>query len=511
MKTTHVLLRGMIMSIILGQGCYAGERAQKFARPPAVAGQFYPADPVKLRLAIQGFIKSAVPPAVENPVAIVVPHAGYIFSGQIAGDAYRQASDRSLDVVVILGTNHTSPGFTGISVQPGGSYQTPLGTAAVAEEVAAALLAASSDSTPDTAPQVREHSVEVQVPFVQVLFPKARIVPVVVGSPDQGMCTRFGETLARVLKSRGALIIASSDMSHYPDYDTAVSVDRQTLEAVASLDPRELSRRLREFERKAPRGVDTCACGEAPIMVAAAAAKALGASRGVVISYANSGDTLVGELSRVVGYGAVAFCKGQIRGQILQSYARPAPPAVATPLQTEDRRALLSFARESIHRYLTTDTVPLPRRFPARLQFRQGAFVTLKKQGALRGCIGHMAEDSPLARTVGAVALEAAFNDTRFTPVKLAELDELEIEVSVLTPATPVAGAKEIIIGRDGVILSKGGRSAVFLPQVAPEQGWDTPTLLDNLCRKAGLPDGAWESGAQLLVFQAEVFREGQF
>ncbi len=499
------------MSAILGQGCHAGERVQTFVRPPAVAGQFYPADPAKLRLAIQGFIKSAVQPAVENPVAIVVPHAGYIFSGQIAGDAYRQASDRSVEVAVLLGTNHTAPGFTKISLQAKGSYQTPLGTAAVDEEVAAALLAANPDCTPDTAPQSREHSVEVQVPFVQVLFPNARIVPVVIGSPDPNMCRRFGETLAKVLENRGSLIVASSDLSHYPEYDTAVSVDRQTLEAVASLDLQVLIRRLKELERTAPRGVDTCACGEAPIMAATAAAKGLGASRGVVISYANSGDALVGELSRVVGYGAVAFCRGPIREQVLRLYVRPAAPAVATPLQTEERKALLSFARESIHRYLTTDTVPLPRRFPARLQFRQGAFVTLKKHGALRGCIGRMAEDSPLVRTVGAVALEAAFNDSRFAPVKLAELDELEIEVSVLTTPRPVKSAGEIIIGRDGVILAKGERSAVFLPQVAPEQGWDTPTLLDNLCRKAGLPDGAWKSGAQLLVFQAEVFREGQF
>jgi AmmeMemoRadiSam system protein B/AmmeMemoRadiSam system protein A len=444
-------------------------------------------------------------------VAIVVPHAGYIFSGQIAADGFRQVSDAQVDVVVLLGTNHTTPGFTGISVQPKGAYQTPLGPAAVDEAVAAALLAENRDCTTNTGPQDREHSVEVQVPFVQILFPKARIVPAVIGAQDPDTCRRFGETLARVLKGRRSLIVASSDLSHYPEYETAVSIDRKTLEAIAAFDLRGLDRRLRELERTSPRGVDTCACGEAPIMAAAAAAKSLGASRGIVVSYANSGDTLIGELSRVVGYGAVAYCTGSVKAEVLQSFARlPAPPT-AHPLQADDKKALLAFAREAIRRYLTTDTLPLPRGFSSRLQFRQGAFVTLKKQGQLRGCIGHMAEDSPLIRTVGSVALEAAFNDSRFTAVKASEFDELEIEVSVLTPARAISGAGEIVIGRDGVILAKGGRSAVFLPQVATEQGWDIPTLLDNLCRKAGLPDGAWKSSAQLLTFQAEVFHEGRF
>jgi AmmeMemoRadiSam system protein B/AmmeMemoRadiSam system protein A len=497
------------MSTILGQGCFAGDRAQGYVRPPAVAGQFYPSDPGRLRLAVQEFIKSAIPPATEKPLGIVVPHAGYIFSGQICADAFRQAGNHRYEVVVILGTNHTAAGFDRVSVQAKGGYQTPLGTVQVDEEVAAALLAEDSDCTSDIEPQKREHSVEVQVPFVQVLFPGARIVPVVAGAPDLSMCTRLGGALAKVLRSRNALLVASSDLSHYPGYNTAVTVDRKTLDAIALLDPKELNSAIRSQDKAAVTGVETSACGEAPIMAVAAAARGLGATRGVVVSYANSGDALIGDASRVVGYGAVVYTSGQVNDQVLGPFRHPPVPATARPLQAAEQKWLLSFAREAVRRYLTTETVPLPRAYPPQLEYRQGAFVTIKKHGELRGCIGHMAEDMPLARTTGLMAMQAAFNDSRFTPVALSELQDLEFEVSVLTPFKPIASADEIVIGTDGVVLAKSGRSAVFLPQVATEQGWKTPELLDNLCLKAGLPVGAWKTGAQLYVFQAQVFHEG--
>jgi AmmeMemoRadiSam system protein B/AmmeMemoRadiSam system protein A len=510
MRHLQLFKAGIIMSTILGQGCFAGERAQGYVRPPAVAGQFYPSDAGHLRLAIQDFIKSAVPPATQKPVGLVVPHAGYIFSGQIGADAFRQAADYRYDVVVILGTNHTAAGFDRISIQATGAYRTPLGNAPVDEEVATELLRSDSDCTSDVEPQKREHSVEVQVPFVQVLFPQARIVPVVIGIPDYRMCTRFGEALAKVLRSRNALIVASSDLSHYPPYNTAVSVDHKTLDAIARLDPKELNSVISKQEHAGTPGVETCACGEAPIMAAATAAKELGATRGVIVSYANSGDTIVGDTSRVVGYGAVVYTTGQVKEEVLAPFAPPPVPAAARPLDAAEKKWLLSLVRETVRRYLTTETVPLPRAFPPQLEYRQGAFVTIKKHGELRGCIGHMAEDMPLARATGLMAMQAAFNDSRFTPVTASELRDLEFEVSVLTPFKPIAGAGEIVIGRDGVVLAKSGRSAVFLPQVATEQRWKTPELLDNLCRKAGLPTDAWKSGAQLYVFQAQVFHEGE-
>ena len=154
--------------------------------------------------------------------------------------------------------------------------------------------------------------------------------------------------------------------------------------------------------------------------------------------------------------------------------------------------------------------VPLPRGMSPAAMERRGVFVTLKKHGELRGCIGRMVPDRPLATLVGAMALQAAFEDPRFRPVTLDEVPKLEVEISVLTPMKPVLGPSEIVVGRDGVLLQKGGRSAVFLPQVAPEQGWQRDEMLDNLARKAGLPDKAWREGARFSTFQALVFSEAE-
>jgi MEMO1 family protein len=475
-------------------------------REPAVAGQFYPADAGKLRMAIQAFMKDAVPPVVDSAVALVIPHAGYVFAGQVFADAYGQVRDQTFDTVVILGTNHTTAGFTGVSVFAKGAYRTPLGLAAVDEQLAAALLAENRDCRPDVAPQVKEHSVEVQVPFVQVLFPAAKILPIVVGEPDPGVCRKLGEAIARTLKAKRALIVASSDLSHYPEYDDAVRTDRETLQSISSLDTNSFAARCRKLAGGSIRNLGTLACGEAPVLAAMTAAKAAGAVRGVVVSYANSGDALVGDRDRVVGYGAVAFTTEPARAAA--SKVKPAPARSDDPIPPGDRKALLGLARETLRRYLSTETVPLVRNAGPRLETPQGVFVTLRKHGQLRGCIGHFAADTPLARAVGRMALEAALNDTRFSPLRIQELPEIEIEISALTVPKPIGQPQQIRVGRDGVIFEKNGRSATFLPQVPTEFGWGLEEMLDNLCEKAGLARGAWRSGARFQTYQAEVFGE---
>jgi MEMO1 family protein len=496
-------------SLALGAACacQAGDGA---VRLPSVAGQFYPSDPIRLRLAIQGFLDDA--PVLEKvPVAgIIVPHAGYIYSGQIAADAYRQVQGQPVELVVILGTNHTVPGFRGISILPAGSFRTPLGDALIDETAAKALLAQDPDCLADEAPQKKEHSVEVQVPFIQVLFPKARILPVVIGEPDLALCTRFGEALARTLKGRHALVVASSDLSHYPSGKDAARIDLQTLEAAAKLDPAAFEMKTRALLGNGVPNLATCACGEGPILALMAAARKLGSGHGTVVSYANSGDTIAGDENRTVGYGSILLSSGPIAAshQILRVMEASGD---AAPLQSGDKKSLLKVARDSIERYLKSETVQLVRNTPARLQICQGVFVTLKKNGELRGCIGHMAEDTPVALAVGRMALQSAFNDQRFSPLKVAELKDVLVEISVLTPMKQVSGPEAIIVGRDGVLIRKGGRSAVFLPQVAPENHWGKEEMLDHLSLKAGLPPGSWKKDTRFFTFRAEVFDESQF
>ena len=483
---------------------WASESEDAIVRPPAVAGKFYPQDGKKLRSAVDAYLADALPPSGERPIALVVPHAGYVYSGQVAADAYKQAAGYDIDLVVILGTNHTVPPFDSVSVFQGRGYGTPLGVAATDQTVAQALLASGFVYKPDA--HAAEHSEEVQVPFVQVLFPKAKIVTAIMGRQDLTLATRFGQALAKALKDRRALIVASSDLSHYPPYDEAVAADRATLGAMASLDPKAAAEAIARQMRAERPGLETCACGEGAILAAMVAAKALGATKGMVVSYANSGDTAIGERDRVVGYGAVVFTAGPGGAD---TKALDVPPLVKNPPLTEaDKRVLLTLARSTVEQYLVSGTLPLPRASTPALRAKQGAFVTLKKNGDLRGCIGHMAEDTPLAQVVSRMAFAAAFEDTRFTPVRPDELSSLEVEISVLTPLAPAPGPGAVVVGRDGVVVRKAGRSAVFLPQVAPEQGWSREELLGHLCEKAGLPRDCWRGACELLTFQAIVFGE---
>jgi AmmeMemoRadiSam system protein B/AmmeMemoRadiSam system protein A len=483
----------------------AGPAADQDIREPIGPGQFYPGDRAVLTAAIEAMLKDALPPRPDTPIAIIVPHAGYVYSGQIAADAYRQVSGQHYDTIVILGTNHTDATFEGVGIYGGAAFRTPLGVVEVDRNLAAAVMKEDPRAVVNNTVHAKEHSIEVQVPFIQHLFPRAKILPIVIGEPDLAVCARFGRALARAVTGRSVLIVASSDLSHYPAADAARVADRKTLEAAASLQPAVFFRTITEHPRSGVPELLTGACGAGPILVAMNAASALGATRGVVLSYANSGDTALGDTQRAVGYGAVMYVAGQ--GGTDTAALSPPPPSTE-PLQATDKKALLALARETIRRFLATQTTPLARGLGPRVERVQGAFVTLKKRGDLRGCIGQIVADRPLARIVSAMAYEAAFGDPRFDPLRANELSQVEIEISVLTPPKAIPGPDAIVVGRDGVILQKGGRSAVFLPQVATEQGWKRDELLNNLALKAGLPADAWRQGARFQTFQAEVFGE---
>jgi AmmeMemoRadiSam system protein B/AmmeMemoRadiSam system protein A len=475
-------------------------------RPPAVAGQFYPRDAAGLAEAIDAYLASARAPATARPVALVVPHAGYVFSGQIAADAYRQSAGYDYDTVVILGTNHTDASFRRIALYRGRGFRTPLGVAEIDTGLATALIEADPDVAWRNETHAREHSVEVQVPFVQRLFPKAKILPLVVATSDPAMCARLGRALAGLVAGRRALVVASSDLSHYPAASDARRIDRETLEAIAGMDAATVETTLAETPRRGVRELVTGACGEAPILAAIAYARALDVTRGRIVSYANSADSPAGDPRRVVGYGALTFAPDD-DGANGDGKAGAGAAGAIPPLSDADKQALLDYAKRTIERFVRTGTAPLSRDVDAALMQRRGAFVTIREHGELRGCIGRLVPDGPLHWLVGAVALQAATGDPRFSPVRAKELANLEVEVSILTPMREIASPAEIVVGRDGVVMVKDGKSAVFLPEVATDEGWTREMLLDNLSLKAGLPAGAWRAGARFAVFQSEVVR----
>jgi AmmeMemoRadiSam system protein B/AmmeMemoRadiSam system protein A len=490
-----VALSVMAGLLVVVEASRGGGEAPRI-RPMAVAGSFYPADPKELAATIDGFLAKAAPPPLENLVALVSPHAGYQYSGPVAAYSYALLKGRKYDRVVVIAPSHYEAfGFS--SVYDGAAYTTPFGQVPVDQAFAKKLAGMSSlirlsptGHTPSA--DKPEHSIEVQLPFLQRVLGPFQLVPVIMGDQSYDACRALGVALAKLVAGTNTLILASSDLSHYHTYDQAVTEDHKTLKAIGEYDYFDLSRNLdlRVWE----------ACGGGPIVAAMIAAERLGATEAKVLHYANTGD-VTGDHSRVVGYGAVALVKGAGAGKLAE-----APFA----LSTREKDALLKIARTSVETSVRTG-----KPYEAStggletLAQERGAFVTLTKNGQLRGCIGYVAPLKPLYIAVRDVAQMAALRDTRFRPVTAAELGDLQYEISVLSPLRRVADVQAIRLGVDGVLLHTSGNEGLFLPQVATEEGWDRATLLEQLCSKAGLPAGSWKSaGADLFRFTALVFGE---
>jgi MEMO1 family protein len=278
-------------------------------RRPAVAGQFYPGDPDELRSAVDGYLAAAVKSG-PDPVALISPHAGYVFSGHVAAQAFKQAEGVDYDAIVILGTNHTDPMARGFAIWPEGAFAMPLGDVPIDSQLAHALMEADSRITFQRSTHQAEHSIEVQLPFLQRVQPGKKFVPIIVAEPTLENCEALARALASTPQERRALVVASSDLSHYPRYDDAVRVDHASLAAVVSLDPLALQASIEDCMSEGIGDLHTCMCGEGPVMATMLYARQIGAEQVDVLKYANSGDVEYGDKYRVVGYGAVRFARG---------------------------------------------------------------------------------------------------------------------------------------------------------------------------------------------------------
>jgi MEMO1 family protein len=478
-------------------------------RPPAYAGRFYPGSADDLRSAVDKALAAARPPTLPGPpVALIVPHAGYEFSAGTAAYAYKALQGLQFDVVVIVGLSHRVP-VVGAALSPDDAWATPLGEVPLDREFARALQQADADFQPAAAPHADEHSVEVQLPFLQTVLTNLRIVPVVVSTPSLAECRKLGEALAKVAAGQRVLLIASSDMAHYPPRDDCAKVDQETLDLIKSGDVAGLFAHERQgLVRSEVRGVECTLCGLGAVATVMTAAAKLGATQIVQLHYANSGQVNALIADRSVGYGAVAFCRPKGAAQSSTPAVTAAPEGELTAAQ---QQVLLTTARQTLEQFVREGERHEPRTTDPNLLARRACFVTLTVGGELRGCIGGLEPRGPLYLAVRDMAIAAASEDPRFPPVKADELPRIHLEISVLSPVREIRDAGEIVVGKHGVIVTQGGRSGVFLPQVAPEQGWDRETMLNHLCaEKAGLPEDAWKTGAQLSVFTAQVFGEGK-
>ena len=471
--------------------------AEAVVRPPAVAGGFYPGDGSALRADMQRYLSQVeAKPLPGKLVALIVPHAGYMYSGPVAAYAYRQLQGRHYDTVVVIGPSHRAF-FSGAALSSADQWATPLGSVPVDRSACDALSQSDHGARVFDDAHESEHSIEVQLPFLQTTLGDFKLLPILMADFSEQNCSALAQGLAQWARGRSVLLIASSDMSHYPAYEDAVRVDGETLKSIETLDAGKVAATTKKLMSQGVANLSTCLCGEGPVRTVLEAARLLGADRVEELRYANSGDVAGGSRDRVVGYCAVAICGKEV-GTVRSGEGELSPA---------QQQRLLSVARGAIEEYVRTGRrIEIEESDPALL--RPGAaFVTLRERGELRGCIGILEARAPLIETVRDRAIMAATSDPRFPPVGTEELPELEVEVSVLSPLRKVASADEIDISKHGIVVQAGQQSGVFLPQVAQETGWSREVLLGHLCRdKAGLPSDTWKRGANLYVFTVQAF-----
>ena len=446
------------------------------------------------------FAKADVEPPAGKIRALVAPHAGYDYSGQTAAYAYKPLRKGHYERVILLGVNHRPGMVRGGAITDAESWETPLGKVKVDREVCDKLLEEELFvSIPVNAD--REHSLEIHLPFLQERLGTFKLVPIMVDDIDDEICRRMGALLKPFIDEQ-TLVVASSDFTHYGGDYGYVPFRDNVEENLRKLDTGAIERindsdfkGFRDYVRETRATI----CGRNPIGILLNIVPE--DMKGELVHYTTSGE-MTGDFSFSVSYAGIRFC-GDLK-----------------LLDTSERETLLRLARDTIETYLSSEKIVDPTQgdyeLTPVLKRELGTFVTLRKEGALRGCIGVIEEKMPLCRAVVEYAIHAATRDPRFKPVTAEEAKEVEIEISVMNPtADPmspfqkVKDVSEIVVGRDGLFLKKGMAQGILLPQVPVEQGWDRDTFLTGICRKAGLPNGAWEDPrAELYRFSAQVFGE---
>ena len=463
-------------------------------RPATQANRFYTGDPKELSEEVDSFLALHRGATVYHDVAaLIVPHAGYYFSGNVAATAYMSIpADKPYKRIFLLGPSHHE-WLDGASVNTEADYYaTPLGLVKVDHETALRLAKADHVFSYNPKAHDREHCLEVQLPFLQRRFGEDAvppIVPIIISTNDFRKLQQIADVLKPYFTDEN-LFVVSSDFSHYPSYEDAYEVDAKTGKAIETGDVEQFFAVLEENARSGKRNLATSACGE--LAIATLMLMMDNAYEVHHLLYQNSGDIDNDDHSQVVGYHAFAM----VRATTSQTFS----------LSDEEKRKLKEIALTSIRDSLDDRRIAEPKGLTKTLESKCGAFVSLHKQGRLRGCIGHFGEDTALHEIVAEMARAAAFEDPRFMPVTKEELDDIDIEISVLTPMRRIQSLDEFELHRHGIYIRRGYRSGTFLPQVADEVNWTKEEFVSHCAQdKAGIGWDGWRD-AELYVYEAIVF-----
>lgn len=476
------LLRNLAIGVMIMNTFQSDSFANEKIRTAAVAGSFYPLKADELRKDIKNYLSGPVV-LRENPILMISPHAGYIFSGPVAGKGYAHVN-RNIKRVILIGPSHYKY-VEGVVLTSADYYDTPLGKVKIDRHIVQYLRKKLLSITAAEA-EDPEHSIEVQLPFLQVQLSDFSIVPILTGKCD---IQKIAEQLFPCIDKQ-TLVIASSDFSHYHGQGQARSIDDKSIASILN------GQHTASIE----------ACGETPIKIIMTLAEKMGLSP-VKIDARTSFETApqYGSESKVVGYASIVYIKRK-------STKITDDKKTEITLPPELQRLLLSFARQSLNACVNKNLPPLPQDIPAILNENRGCFVTLTMNGTLRGCIGYIDPIMPLYKAVIENARNAALNDPRFSPVTEKELEKVKIEVSALTEPKellfedPIDLLEKLEPHVDGVILQKGSRQSTFLPQVW-EQLPDKRQFLEHLALKAGIGRDEWKS-ANYKVYRVECFQE---
>ncbi|HRU06007.1 MAG TPA: AmmeMemoRadiSam system protein B, partial [Candidatus Brocadiia bacterium] len=397
-----------VVACALAAPCGAAE-PDLYLRPAAVAGSFYPAGKAELQAAVQKSLQAAQPPAVPGEIKIViVPHAGYVYSADTAAYAFKALqSAKNIKTVLLMGSPHQAP-VREISVWPQGAYRTPLGDAAIDSEVAGRIIRYTGAIFNRDA-HLREHSLEVEVPFLQTIFPGASIVPMLVYPTTTTQLDRIANAVAAELHKDGVVLVVSTDLSHYPPTaEAAQKIDRATLDSIKTLDA---SRVLAVSDQQLglrSEGLSCTLCALRAVAIALQAGRSIGVNKCVELHYSNSAAKA--GPGRVVGYGALAFSRERDEdlAALLAAPEQPPAPAKLTP---ESRQTLLKIAEVSVRAALAGKDYTPEKPASPELLSKAGCFVTLKTNGQLRGCLGRFDADKPMYEAVAVMARASALDD----------------------------------------------------------------------------------------------------